>query len=78
MSGGLTWGPDGWLYGNQGVFVNSRVGKPGVAEAQRQPLRAGVWRYHPVRHEFEVFSHGGRTAVGRSVVDWAFETALAE
>ena len=24
------WGPDGWLYGNQGVFNYSRIGKPGV------------------------------------------------
>lgn len=60
----FTWGPDGWLYGNQGVFVTSKVGKPGAVEAQRQTLRAGVWRYHPVRHEFEVFSHGGSNQWG--------------
>jgi putative membrane-bound dehydrogenase-like protein len=60
----FTWGPDGWLYGNQGVFVNSRIGKPGTPEAQRTTLRAGVWRYHPVRHEFEVFAHGGSNQWG--------------
>jgi putative membrane-bound dehydrogenase-like protein len=52
------WGPDGWLYGCHGVFTHSRVGKPGTAENERVPLNAGVWRFHPVRGEFEVFAHG--------------------
>ncbi len=52
------WGPDGWLYGCHGVFTHSRVGKPGTPDDQRQPLNAAVWRYHPVRHTFEVFAHG--------------------
>ncbi|WDQ15289.1 PVC-type heme-binding CxxCH protein [Rhodopirellula sp. P2] len=54
----FTWGMDGWLYGCHGVFTHSNVGKPGTAKADRTPLNAGVWRYHPVRHEFEVFAHG--------------------
>lgn len=52
------WGPDGWLYGCHGVFTHSRVGKPGTPDAQRQPINAGIWRYHPTRHTFEVFAHG--------------------
>ncbi|MFZ4766060.1 MAG: PVC-type heme-binding CxxCH protein, partial [Roseimicrobium sp.] len=52
------WGPDGWLYGCHGVFTHSKVGKPGTPDDQRTPLNAGVWRYHPVRHVFEVFAHG--------------------
>ena len=52
------WGPDGWLYGCHGVFTHSRIGKPGTPDAERQPLNAGVWRYHPIRHEFEIFAHG--------------------
>ncbi len=52
------WGPDGWLYGVQGVFTHSKVGKPGTPEAERTPLNCCVWRYHPTRHEFEVFAHG--------------------
>jgi putative membrane-bound dehydrogenase-like protein len=52
------WGPDGWLYGCQGVFTYSRVGKPGTPDKDRTPLNAGVWRYHPTRHVFEVFAHG--------------------
>lgn len=58
------WGPDGWLYGLQGVFTKSFVGKPGAPDDQRQELRAGVWRYHPVRHEFEIFAHGGSNQWG--------------
>ncbi|MBM3991026.1 MAG: DUF1080 domain-containing protein [Planctomycetes bacterium] len=54
----FTWGPDGWLYGCHGVFTNSLVGRPGTPKEERTPLNAGVWRYHPTRHEFEVFAHG--------------------
>ncbi len=52
------WGPDGWLYGCHGVFTHSRVGKPGAADEHRIPMNAAVWRYHPTRHQFEVFSWG--------------------
>ena len=52
------WGPDGWLYGCHGVFTHSRVGKPGTPDKDRVPLNAGVWRYHPIKHVFEVFAHG--------------------
>ncbi|MCF7784516.1 MAG: DUF1080 domain-containing protein [Prosthecobacter sp.] len=58
------WGPDGWLYGNQGVFTQSLIGKPGTSNDQRITLNAGVWRYHPVRHEFEIFCHGGSNQWG--------------
>jgi putative membrane-bound dehydrogenase-like protein len=52
------WGPDGWLYGCHGVFTHSRVGRPGKPEAERKKINAGFWRYHPTRHEFEVFAEG--------------------
>ncbi|MCC6509816.1 MAG: DUF1080 domain-containing protein, partial [Pirellulaceae bacterium] len=52
------WGPDGWLYGCHGVFTHSRVGKPGSPDDQRTAINAGIWRYHPTRHLFEVFAHG--------------------
>lgn len=52
------WGPDGWLYGCHGVFCPSHVGKPGTPDHLRQRVDAGVWRYHPTRHEFEVFAEG--------------------
>ncbi|HYV34839.1 MAG TPA: PVC-type heme-binding CxxCH protein, partial [Gemmataceae bacterium] len=54
----FTWGPDGWLYGCHGVFTHSKVGKPGTPDKERVPMNAGVWRYHPTRHVFEVFAHG--------------------
>jgi putative membrane-bound dehydrogenase-like protein len=54
----FTWGPDGWLYGCHGVFTHSNVGKPGAAADKRTRINAGVWRYHPTRHVFEVFAHG--------------------
>lgn len=52
------WGPDGWLYGVQGIFTHSNVGRPGTPEDELQRINAGIWRFHPVRHEFEVVAHG--------------------
>ncbi|MFM2211024.1 MAG: hypothetical protein RL639_218 [Verrucomicrobiota bacterium] len=54
----FVWGPDGWLYGNHGVFTHSVVGKPGAPDAERKKINAGVWRYHPTRHVFEIFAEG--------------------
>jgi putative membrane-bound dehydrogenase-like protein len=58
------WGPDGWLYGNQGVFNRASIGKPGTPQENRVQLMAGVWRYHPLRHEFQIFAHGGSNQWG--------------
>lgn len=58
------WGPDGWLYGNQGVFNTAHIGRPEAAESERVVLRAGVWRYHPVRRRFEIFAEGGSNQWG--------------
>jgi putative membrane-bound dehydrogenase-like protein len=59
------WGPDGWLYGLQGVFTHSSVkpGEPGESGASAPggapvELTAGVWRYHPVTKKFELFAEG--------------------
>src|SRR2546421_413467 len=54
----FTWGPDGWLYGCHGVFTQSAVGKPGTPDSERVRINAGVWRYHPTKHRFELFSEG--------------------
>ncbi|QDU96117.1 PVC-type heme-binding CxxCH protein [Lignipirellula cremea] len=54
----FTWGPDGWLYGCHGVFTHSKVGKPGEPDSARTPLNGGVWRYHPLHDQFEVFAWG--------------------
>ncbi len=58
------WGPDGWLYANQGVFNSALIGKPGAPKSERVEMHAGVWRYHPIRHEFEIFAHGGSNQWG--------------
>jgi len=54
----FVWGPDGWLYGCHGVFTHSAVGKPGTPDDQRTKINAGIWRYHPTQHRFEVFAEG--------------------
>ena len=54
----FSWGPDGWLWGCHGVFTHSRVGKPGTPDNQRTAINAGIWRYHPTRHVFDVVAHG--------------------
>jgi putative membrane-bound dehydrogenase-like protein len=54
----LRWGPDGWLYGVHGVFTHSNVGKPGAPDSERTKINAGIWRYHPTNHQFEVFAEG--------------------
>lgn len=56
VANSLTWGPDGWLYGCQGSTVTAQI--RGVEFQQ------GVWRYHPVTHEFELFCEGGGNAWG--------------
>lgn len=52
----LTWGPDGWLYGVSGSTSTNRV--CGIEFQQ------AVWRFHPRRHEFELFSEGGGNLFG--------------
>ncbi len=66
----LRWGPDGWLYGVHGVFTHSKVGKPGTPDSERTKFNAGVWRYHPTRHEFEVFAEGTSNPWGIDFNDW--------
>ncbi len=56
LANSLTWGPDGWLYGAQGSTVTAKI--RGVEFQQ------GVWRYHPITHEFELFAEGGGNTWG--------------
>lgn len=56
MSNHLTWGPDGWLYGVNGSTTTCRI--RGIEFQQ------GVWRYHPITHEFELFCEGGSNCFG--------------
>jgi len=52
----LQWGPDGWLYGAQGSTVTANI--RGISFQQ------GIWRYHPVTREFELFAEGGGNTWG--------------
>ena len=55
---GLTWGPDGWMYGLNGITAPSTPGKPGTPADKRVKFANGVWRYHPVDGRFEIVAHG--------------------
>jgi putative membrane-bound dehydrogenase-like protein len=54
----LVWGPDGWLYGCNGILSNSLVGPPTAPRDRRVALNCGVWRYHPTKKVFEAVAHG--------------------
>jgi putative membrane-bound dehydrogenase-like protein len=66
----LTWGPDGWLYGCNGILSRSRVGAPSTPEEKRTAIDCGVWRYHPTRHTFEAFAHGTTNPWGMDFDDY--------
>lgn len=57
----LTWGPDGWLYGLNGSTTTCLI--RGIEFQQ------GVWRYHPVTKEFELFCEGGGNVFGLTFDD---------
>ena len=66
------WGPDGWLYGLEGFATPSKIHKPegngrlyrhkdpfpNVLEGEGVDINGGVWRFHPIKKEFEVVAHG--------------------
>jgi putative membrane-bound dehydrogenase-like protein len=56
VANSLMFGPDGWLYGCQGSTVTANI--RGIEFQQ------GVWRYHPVTKEFELFCEGGGNSWG--------------
>ena len=67
MANGLAWGPDGWLYGRQGILGTSLVGPPGTPEARRTSLNVGVWRFHQQKGLVEVVTSGTTNPWG---MDW--------
>lgn len=60
----LIWGPDGWLYGCNGIQSKSFVAKPGTPMKDRAEFNCGVWRYHPIRQTFEPVCHGTTNPFG--------------
>ncbi len=67
LANGLSWGPDGWLYGTHGRTNWSMLGKPGTPAEQRMRFDGGVYRYHPVRHVWESYADGTTNPWG---IDW--------
>jgi putative heme-binding domain-containing protein len=57
----LTWGPDGWLYGLNGVFNQSHVVDK---HGKRHDFTAAMWRIHPRTREFQVFAQGTSNPYG--------------
>ena len=50
----LTWGPDGWLYGLNGVFNRSAVEYRG----RTYDFTCALFRIHPRTRDFEIFAQG--------------------
>ena len=50
----LTWGPDGWLYGMNGVFNGASVQNDG----KTFDFTCAIWRWHPKTRKFELFAQG--------------------
>ena len=60
----LIWGPDGWLYGLNGIQSKSNVGAPGTPANKRTEINCGMWRYHPARKVFDAVAHGTTNPFG--------------
>jgi putative membrane-bound dehydrogenase-like protein len=56
----LTWGPDGWLYGFNGVFNPSRI----RSGSKDHAFTCALWRVHPRTREFQVFAEGTSNPYG--------------
>ncbi|MGI8980364.1 MAG: PVC-type heme-binding CxxCH protein [Pirellulaceae bacterium] len=59
----LTWGPDGWLYGLNGVFNRSHVKYPKTSKHYKEDhpgwqFTCALFRIHPRTREFQVFCEG--------------------
>ena len=50
----LSWGPDGWLYGWNGVFNPAHI----VHQGKTHDFTCALFRIHPKTRAFEVFSEG--------------------
>ena len=54
----LRFGPDGWLWGCNGILGNASVGAPGTPPEKRVKFNCGAWRFDPKTKAFEVVAHG--------------------
>ena len=60
----LRWGSDGWLYAAQGSTVTGNVVRAGTDDKPVHSMGQLIWRYHPEKHLYEIFSEGGGNAFG--------------
>ncbi len=67
LANGLSWGPDGWMYGRCGASAPGSLGVPGAGPEDRVPMRGGIWRFHPQRKTVEVLTAGTTNPWGH---DW--------
>jgi putative membrane-bound dehydrogenase-like protein len=68
----FTWGPDGWLYGLNGVFNSSDVKyaptNPNFkADHPGWQFTCALWRVHPRTREFQIFAEGTSNPWGIAV-----------
>src|SRR2546425_1709753 len=56
VANSIQWGPDGWLYGAQGSTCTAHI--------RGLEFQQGIWRYHPLTKEFELFAEGGGNTWG--------------
>jgi putative heme-binding domain-containing protein len=57
----LTWGPDGWLYGLNGVFNHCSILSN---NGRRYDFNCALWRVHPRTHEFQIVAEGTSNPYG--------------
>lgn len=51
----LRWGPDGWLYMNQSIYIHSHIETPSGVQ---RLLGGGIWRFRPESMQLEVVCKG--------------------
>jgi putative membrane-bound dehydrogenase-like protein len=67
VANGLSWGPDGWLYGVEGSGTTARIVRPGIDPPDSPGVFSEgciVWRYQPETKAYEVFAEGGGNNFG--------------
>jgi putative heme-binding domain-containing protein len=63
----LRWGPDGWLYMNQSIYIHSHVETPW---GTKHLDGGGIWRFHPPTQRLEVVCKGFVNPWGHIFDSW--------
>jgi putative membrane-bound dehydrogenase-like protein len=65
VASSLRWGPDGWIYGAHGSTVTAKIKVESTGATKTIDfLGQAIWRYHPEKHEFELYAEGGGNTFG--------------